>query len=392
MRDLFDDFMEELRKRESAARGQPPGREGGSDDDQPDDHAVDEDLTGDEADAEEPASDESEPEPRPIFDVPRGRGGPPRRRGPGGPNDGDDLGGRAARAGRRVGLIAVIVIVLALVVLFGFGINLWTDALWYASVGFDSVFWTRLTASFGLFAGTGILAAIVLLGNLWLARRLSPPPAEGGRGSLRSFVDRLNEAAAQAGEPRRGRPGSPFGDGRGGFGRPPAVVFETGELPDLSPLAGIALVALAVLVALGVGASVGSAWQTVLLWVNRVPFSPDAATVVTDPIFGKDVSFFLFELPFLRLVQGLFNGLVVAALVISLAQYLIAASRGGLVFSTQVRVHLGVLAGLFLLSVAFGYQLDKFELVYSTRGIATGVSFTDQNAQFFAYDVLTVIS
>ncbi|HEX7950189.1 MAG TPA: UPF0182 family protein, partial [Candidatus Limnocylindrales bacterium] len=47
---------------------------------------------------------------------------------------------------------------------------------------------------------------------------------------------------------------------------------------------------------------------------------------------------------------------------------------------------------LFLLSVAFGYQLDKFELVYSTRGIATGVSFTDQNAQFFAYDVLTVIS
>ncbi len=51
-----------------------------------------------------------------------------------------------------------------------------------------------------------------------------------------------------------------------------------------------------------------------------------------------------------------------------------------------------MLGGLFLLSVAFGYQLDKYELVYSTRGIATGVSFTDQNAQFFAYDVLTVLS
>ena len=57
-----------------------------------------------------------------------------------------------------------------------------------------------------------------------------------------------------------------------------------------------------------------------------------------------------------------------------------------------VRVHLAVLGGLFLLSVAFGYQLDKLELVYSNRGIATGVSFTDQNAQFFAYDVLTVVS
>ena len=42
--------------------------------------------------------------------------------------------------------------------------------------------------------------------------------------------------------------------------------------------------------------------------------------------------------------------------------------------------------------MAFGYQLDKLELVYSTRGVATGVSYTDQNAQFLAFDVLTVIS
>jgi hypothetical protein len=208
---------------------------------------------------------------------------------------------------------------------------------------------------------------------------------------LRGFFDRLNEAAAQAGEPRR-RPGSPFGDGRGAFGGRPTVVFEAGDLPDLTPLAGVALVAIALFAAIVIGASIGGAWQTVLLWANQVPFSPNAATPVTDPIFGKDISFFLFQLPFLRLVQGLFNGLVVAALLLSLAQYLVAASRGGLVFSTPVRVHLAVLAGLFLLSVAFGYQLDKYELVYSARGVATGVSFTDQNAQFFAYDLLTVIS
>ena len=66
--------------------------------------------------------------------------------------------------------------VLALVVLFGVGLDLWTDALWYKSVGFDSVFWTRLTATLGLFAGVGILAAVVLFANLWLARRLSPRP------------------------------------------------------------------------------------------------------------------------------------------------------------------------------------------------------------------------
>ncbi len=44
------------------------------------------------------------------------------------------------------------------------------------------------------------------------------------------------------------------------------------------------------------------------------------------------------------------------------------------------------------MAMAVGYQLDKFELVYSTRGIATGVSYTDANAQFLAYDVLTGLS
>ena len=74
------------------------------------------------------------------------------------------------------------------------------------------------------------------------------------------------------------------------------------------------------------------------------------------------------------------------------ARYVVAASNGGLVFSTPVRVHLAVLGALLLLSVAFGYQLDKLELVYSNLGVATGVAYTDQNAQFVAFDLLTAIS
>ena len=51
-----------------------------------------------------------------------------------------------------------------------------------------------------------------------------------------------------------------------------------------------------------------------------------------------------------------------------------------------------LIAYLFLIAIAIGYQLDKFELVYSTRGIATGVSYTDFNAQLLAFDVLTGLS
>jgi uncharacterized membrane protein (UPF0182 family) len=111
-----------------------------------------------------------------------------------------------------------------------------------------------------------------------------------------------------------------------------------------------------------------------------------------DPIFGRDVSYYLFELPFLRAGQALVNGLLIAALGLSIARYLLASARGGLTFTTQMRLHLAILGGLYLLSVAVGYQLDKLELVYSTQGVATGVSFTDQSARFLAYDVLTAIS
>ena len=113
---------------------------------------------------------------------------------------------------------------------------------------------------------------------------------------------------------------------------------------------------------------------------------------MTDPVFGKDISFFLFELPFFRLIQSLLNGILLASLAVAGARYLVAATRGGEVFITRVRVHLAVIAGLYLLCVAFGYQLDKYELVYSHAGVATGVSYTDANARFMAYDVLTFLS
>ena len=141
-------------------------------------------------------------------------------------------------------------------------------------------------------------------------------------------------------------------------------------MPDVVPLGTWAIAGVAVLLALGVAGAVTGAWETLLLWIHRVPFSP--TQTVVDPIFGRDISFFLFELPFFRLVQSLVNGLLLASLLVAGARYLLATTRGGEVFVTRVRVHLAVLGGLYLLSVAFGYQLDKYELVYSQAGRGDG--------------------
>ena len=370
MRDLFDDFLDDLRRREAAARGEDPDavtprrpRRVGPDD--------------------EPGDDDPGRADGPDDDDPSRAGGPPREPSPPRRRRVAEDGGRG---GPRIGWFVVGAILLVLFTVISFGLDLWTDVLWYQSVGFDGVFWTRLGAQAGLFVATLGAALLILLGNLWLAGRLLPPPDPSRPGgSFRSLFERLNEAAQQGadarGPARRWAPEEP---------RP--VTLGAEDMPDLTPIARVVLVMVSVLIALTIAGTVASSWQTVLLWQNRVPFSPETAAAVTDPIFNRDIGFFLFELPFLRFVQALFNGVVVATLVVVLARYLVGASRGSLVFVTPVRVHLGVLGALFLLSVAFGYQLDKWELAYSTRGFVTGVGFTDQNAQFFAYDVLTIIS
>ncbi len=413
---MFDEFLDELRRRQAEAAGGEPRREKGSEDDErvPDD---DSETAADESDGRARDPDKevepiagaddggSDAEPEPITIRRAGRGGagagggrnggrPPRdprvRRSVGGPNDGAGRGLRR-QLGLGIGLVAALFVIIMLAV----GLELWTDAIWYRSVGYEAVFWTRLGVQASLFVGGLVVALLLLLGNLWLAGRLAPPAeGAGASGSVRGWLDRLNEAVLES-EQRSGRAG-------GGVGRRPGEGPRQGprgpvdvtpyELPDATPIGRLVIAIVAVFVALTVGGALASNWETVLLWMNRVPFDPAGAGTVTDPIFGRDISFFLFDLGFLRFIQATFIGLVIASLVVAGARYLVAALDGSAVFSTPVRVHLGVLAGLFLMAIAVGYQLDKFELVYSSRGVATGVSYTDFNAQFLAYDVLTGLS
>lgn len=278
--------------------------------------------------------------------------------------------------------MGVIVLIAVVVLLFGAGlIEFWTDAIWFRSVHFDAVFWTRVWASVILFAAGAGLTLLVLLGNLWVANRLAPP-SDGTPGTFRDLLERMSEATSAAGDPRN----------RTGMPRPVVVNAEPIQMPDLSPLATVVLAGLSVLGALIVGAAAASAWETILLWIHRVPFVAAGGAPSVDPIFGRNVSWFLFDLPFLRTIQTIFNVLVLGALVVSGARYLAGLTRSGFSLPSGVRVHLAVLAALYLLSVAFGYQLDKYELVYSTRGIASGVSYTDANAQFLAFDLLTGLS
>jgi len=344
MGDLLDGFMDELRRRQG---GQPPH------------------------------------EPRYVRgddDPPTGR---QRRRGPGGPDDGR-FGGSGSGV-RRFGFIWIAIVVVIVLLVFGRGlVDLVTDLMWYRSVGYESVLWTRLGAQSTLFLLGGAVTLAALLGNLWLADRLAGPPSEGSRGAFRDVFDRLSDAA-RAAEQGSGNPWS--------TSRPPRPVGGTAseiDLPDLVPVGRWLLVGFSFLAVLGAAGALAGSWETILLWQNRVPFSTTGAPV-TDPIFHRDISFFLFDLPFLRLVQSFVIGVLATSLVVTIGRYALAAVARGVAVTNAVRLHVAVLGALLLLGIAVGYQLDKLELAYGGRGIATGVGYTDANAQFGAYDILAVI-
>ena len=410
MGDLFDEFKREIERRRADAEGRGvhddhghPKDHESADDHDDHDHDADEATASD--DADDAASDDHDDDPEHGEPVPihrRSTGGQGGGRGPRRPVGGADDGAEPPSLRqliRRAGLVIVVAAIVLFLFLFGTVVNLWTDVAWYKSVGFDSVFWTRLGAQVSLFAIALAATLVFLLVNLWLAGRFIPPHDPARPGRIRETMDRWTETQRQAqrqaehGARLRGEPlnNSPFGAG-GPFG--PAIRvgggFDGGEVPDITPLAKWAIAGVCILVALGVAGAIAGAWDTIQLWAHRVPYS--ATGTVVDPVFGKDVSFFLFELPFWRLLQTVVNGVLLAALIVVAARYLVAAMRGGEVFITRVRVHLAVIGGLYLISIAFGYQLDKYELVYSQGGVATGVAFTDAHARFMAYDVLTFLS
>ncbi|GIW10296.1 MAG: hypothetical protein KatS3mg061_1353 [Dehalococcoidia bacterium] len=137
------------------------------------------------------------------------------------------------------------------------------------------------------------------------------------------------------------------------------------------------LVVAAGVVALAVGLVLSSAWETVLLAL--VP----QAVGLNDPVFGLDIGFYLFTLPALRLLHGTLTALVLLSVLGVLVAYLIFLAREGrrVALRGAVVAHGSVLAGLFLLLVAAGYWLDRFDVLFSHGRSVYGAAYTDVNVR-----------
>jgi uncharacterized protein len=202
----------------------------------------------------------------------------------------------------------------------------------------------RTKAFIGVLAGLG--TAVIVGVNLWMVERLAP------RYGL-SVVARPQVERARA-------------------------VLS----PYLRPLR----LGIAAFLGLVVGLQASGLWQTFLLWRNRVAFGE------RDALFNRDVAFYVFELPFQRAVFGwLFTTLVLTTLLVAAGHYILGGIRPQAEtnrVAAQAQSHLCVLLGLIVALKAWGYWLDKYQLLFSPRGVVAGASYTDVKAQLPALEVL----
>ena len=239
------------------------------------------------------------------------------------------------------GILALFIVLAVL----GGAVTLITDVMWYDALGRRDVLQTRLWAQIVLFVIGFVAMLIPALVSIWLARRISP----------QAPVRRL-----------------------GGM-----------ELPDASRLIGIGLAVLAVLLALGSGAAWSANWETILLFINGEAWG------TKDPTLGRDIGFYVFDLPFWRFVQGWATTTLIVIGLLTLGAYAARALRWQFHLSAPVRAHLSVIGALLLVVVAAGYQLDIADLAYSTSGWNGNVQaalYTDMNARLPANVILTVVA
>lgn len=135
---------------------------------------------------------------------------------------------------------------------------------------------------------------------------------------------------------------------------------------------------------------VSSQWMVVQQYLHAVPFH------VNDPIFHRDISFFIFNLAFYRLIYGLaMPVLVLSAIAVALIYMLTAAFDFANVSWTEFnwpKAHLITLLAMIFGLKAWGYSLSSYNILNSSVGVVYGAGYTDIHARLFAYKVLLVMS
>ena len=247
---------------------------------------------------------------------------------------------------RRYVIITIIALVVLALAVPGM-VGVLTDWWWFQEIGFQVVFTTQIAARANLFLAVGLITAGILYANLRIAQRgviLNPVVVRVGPTTPQLDASRMVRRLSTP------------------------VVLVVGLLA-------------------GLGAS--SLWDVTLMAMHPTRFG------TVDPVFHRDVAFYVFTLPAvaaaLAFLFALALGTLLALLVIYALRSDIVVHGRGLRFERKAGLHLGVvLAVLFLIAATQLWLVDSANLLYSTTGPLVGASYTDLHATLPALRISAV--
>ena len=239
------------------------------------------------------------------------------------------------RAFRRIVLwiIAAVFVVLTVIPWLA---SFFTDWLWFGEIGFRTVFATSLIWRIALFIVGGGFAFAYFYGNVRIARG-------AGTAFPVLFVNR--------------------GDG---------------VTVDISRMFTKLFFPVALVLSFITAISLSAWWLTLLKGMNGV------ALGTRDPLFNRDISFYLFRLPLISGVLGTLTTLTLLSLVATAAMYwlrndITLPPRRASAKPRAARHLGGLLALLFVLLAIRSWIVDTSGLLFSTTGPLVGASYTDVN-------------
>jgi len=249
----------------------------------------------------------------------------------------------------------IIGIILLIVIIVGAIASVYIDLIWFKSVQYVAVFWKILLTKGVVMLFFAALFFVLSFINLSFARRFAP-----------EFQVEISQDE-----------------------------FEKPEIQLYKSLQNIQInkkfvLWFSLIIALFMGFSEGASWEKILIYLNRTSFG------ITDPIFNKDIGFYMFSLPFWEFVRNWLSFALTLITVVVAAIYIIKRAvkyeYKKLIIETPVKVHLSLLIGFILILKSWQYWLNAFKILYSTRAVIFGAGYADTHATLFALRVLMVLA
>jgi len=232
-------------------------------------------------------------------------------------------------------------LILVYVAFYFIFLELFVDLWWFRSLEFEGYFWLRLLYRFILSGGVTFVFFSIFFSHFWLASRylgLNPP----------------DEVLA---DPEKRQRFQKFSD-----------AFMSGSVWVYTPLSLV----LAIFIAL----PFYEQWEQAILYFFG------SASGVTEPVYGNDISFYLFSYPIYTLIQ---QELLITAIALFFMVGILYWAEHTFIpnqskdYPRGAKIHLTILVGFVLLFVVWGFLLDRFGLLYigTNEPIFYGPGFVD---------------